>query len=168
MEFYDVIRLRRSIRSYRPTPVPQDVVERIAEAVNLAPTACNRQPFRVLFVTDPAKRAALCKAYRAAWLAEAPAIAVVVGNAAEAWKRLEGDSIIDVDCSIAMEHLVLAATEEGLGTCWVCAFDRAAADAALNLPAGEHSVALTPVGYAKDTNLSAQARKPVTQVFEVI
>ena len=167
MEFYDVIRLRRSIRSYHPTPVPQEIVERIAEAVNLAPTACNRQPFRVLFVTDPAKRAALCKAYKASWLAEAPAIAVVVGNAPAAWKRLEGDSIIDVDCAIAMEHLVLAATEEGLGTCWVCAFDRAAVDAALGLSGGEHSVALTPVGYAKES-AQPQVRKAVAQTFEVI
>ena len=168
MEFYDVIRLRRSIRSYRSTPVPSHIVERIAEAVNLAPTACNRQPFRVLFVTDPAKREALCKSYKAAWLAEAPAIAVMVGNASAAWKRLEGDSIIDVDCAIAMEHLILAATEEGLGTCWICAFERAAADAALNLPAGEHSVALTPVGYAKDTALPSQSRKAVSDIFEVI
>lgn len=167
MEFYDVIRLRRSIRSYHSTPVPQDVVERIAEAVNLAPTACNRQPFRVLFVTDPVKRVSLCKAYKAPWLVEAPAIAVVVGNASAAWKRLEGDSIIDVDCAIVMEHLVLAATEEGLGTCWVCAFDRAVADAALGLSVGEHSVALTPVGYAKES-AQPQTRKSVAQIFEVL
>ena len=50
MEFYDVIRLRRSIRSYRPVPVPEDALERIAEAVNMAPTACNRQPFRIIVV----------------------------------------------------------------------------------------------------------------------
>lgn len=168
MEFYDVIRLRRSIRSYRTTPLPPAIAERIAEAVNLAPSACNRQPYRVLFVTDPAKRAALCKAYKAAWLSEAPAIAVIVGNASAAWKRLEGDSIVDVDCAIAMEHLVLAATEEGLGTCWICAFDRAAADAALNLPKEEHSVAMTPVGYAKNTDLPPQSRKELSAIFEVV
>ena len=168
MEFYDVIRLRRSIRSYRPVPVPEDALERIAEAVNMAPTACNRQPFRIIVVKDPEKRAAICRVYKAAWLSEAPAIAVIVGNASAAWKRLEGDSIVDVDCAIAMEHLVLAATEEGLGTCWICAFDRAAADAALNLPKEEHSVAMTPVGYAKNTDLPPQSRKELSAIFEVV
>ncbi|MDY5695764.1 MAG: nitroreductase family protein [Victivallales bacterium] len=169
MDFYDVIRARRSVRSYQSTPVPQSVVEHIAEAVNLAPTACNRQPFRVLFVTDPAKRAALCDSNRFAWLADAPAIAVVVGNSAAAWKRLEGDSIVDVDCAIIMEHLILAATAEGLGTCWICAFQRDIANAALNLPEGESAVAMTPVGYAADGFKPVPlTRKPLAQVFEVI
>ena len=65
MEFYDVIRLRRSIRSYRPVPVPEDALERIAEAVDMAPSACNRQPYRILVVKDPEKRAAICRVYKA-------------------------------------------------------------------------------------------------------
>ena len=167
MEFYDVIRLRRSIRSYRPVPVPEDALERIAEAVNMAPTACNRQPFRIIVVKDPEKRAAICRVYKAAWLSEAPLIAVVVGDASAAWKRLEGDSIVDVDAAIAMEHFVLAATEEGLGTCWIGAYDRAAVDAILGVKASEHSVALSPLGYAKN-GPGPFARKDVSKVFEVI
>lgn len=167
MEFYDVIRLRRSIRSYKSVPVPDDVLERIGEAVNFAPTACNRQPFRLLLLKNEAKRRDVCKHYKAPWLAEAPVVAVMIGNEPEAWRRLEGDSIVDVDAAIAMEHFVLAATEEGLGTCWVCAFNRAGVDAALELPEGQRSIALSPLGYA-NAQPGPFMRKPLNQVFEVV
>ena len=125
MDFYEALNKRRSIRGYKPDAVPEDAIRRIGEAVRTAPTACNRQPCQILLVRNPEKRAALAKVYPQKWLAQAPIIAVLVGCESEAWKRLEGNTIIDVDAAIVMEHFMLAATAEGLGTCWICAFLRA-------------------------------------------
>ena len=167
MEFYDVIRQRRSIRSYRPDPVPEESLKRIAEAVSCAPTACNRQPFRLLLIKNREKRLAVGAGYKGEWLCEAPIIAVMIGRESEAWKRLEGDSIVNVDAAIAMEHFILSAAAEGLGTCWICAYNRAQVDRILGLPAGESSVALSPLGFAAD-GPRPFTRKPLNQIFEVI
>ena len=107
----------------------------ISRAVQLAPTACNRQPFRLFLFRDPAMRAAICAKVPFPWLSEAPVIAVLAGDASSAWERPDGGSIVDVDASIVMEHFVLAATAEGLGTCWICCYDRAQVDAAAGIAA---------------------------------
>ena len=104
MEFYDVVKARRSIRGYKSDPVPEDALKRIAEAVSLAPSACNIQPWSFRIVLNPELRRKMCEVYTAPWLAEAPAIAVVLGNADVCWKRLEGEPIIPVDIGIVMEH----------------------------------------------------------------
>lgn len=167
MDFYDVIRSRRSFRGYKNDPVPAHALEKMAEAVQLAPTACNRQPFKILIVKNPEKRAAICSVYTADWLAQAPLIGVVIGDESMAWKRLEGDTIVNVDAAIVMEHLVLSAAAEGLGTCWICAYDRAALDSALGIKSPWKSVAITPIGYpnASPRNI---VRKQTNEIFEVI
>ena len=167
MEFQDVLKKRRSIRSYQQTPVPEDAIAKIRTAVELAPTACNLQPFKVFFITNPDLRKKISGIYQAPWLARAPAIAVVAGNYESCWKRLEGDPIADVDCSIVMEHITLSAADCGLGTCWICAFRRADLDQVLGLTAPWRSVAMTPVGYA-DHQPAQRPGKPAGELFEVI
>ena len=167
MEFYDVIGKRRSIRSYKPDPVPDEALRRIGEAVRSAPTACNRQPYKMWIVRNPEKRAALAKVYAQKWFAEAPAIAVIAGRESEAWRRLEGDTIVNVDAAIAMEHFMLAATAEGLGCCWICAFRLAEADKALGLDPEYHAVALSPLGYPA-AEPGPFSRKPLSELFEVV
>ena len=104
MEFYETIRTRRSCRGYLPDkPVSAEALGRIAEAIDLAPSACNKQPLKFLFVRNPEVRAKIGKVYQPSWLMEAPVIAVVLGCDAEAWHRPEGDSIVPVDAAIAME-----------------------------------------------------------------
>ena len=167
MDFYDVIKKRRSIRGYKSDPIPEASLERIAEAVQLAPSACNLQPWKIRIVTDPELRAKICSHYSAAWLAEAPAIAVVIGNNEECWKRLEGNPIIDIDTGIVMEHLVLAATAEGLGTCWFCAYDVAKMNKTLNIIAPWSVLAISPLGYGNVEGKDIQ-HKPLNDIFEVI
>lgn len=167
MELYDAIRTRRSIRGYTPDPIPAEALERILEAADLAPTACNVQPFKLLLVESPEKRAAVCRCYTAPWLAEAPLIVVALGNRNTAWKRLDGNSAHVIDTSIVMEHVVLAATAEGLGTCWICAFEQGKLHRELGLDAEWDVVALTPLGVPKDTP-GAQTRKGVEAVVERI
>ncbi len=167
MEFYDAVKARRSVRAYKGDKIPSDAIGRIAFAVSEAPTACNLQPFKFLFISDPALKAKIAAIYTRDWLKQAPAIAVALGNSKAAWKRLEGDSIVDVDVAIAMEHFVLAAAAEGLGTCWICAYDRAALDSALSIEAPWRSVAISPVGFPADAP-KPRARKPLGDIFQEI
>lgn len=165
MDFYEVLRRRRSIRSYRAEAVPEKTLSRLAEAIRLAPSACNNQPTRFLFISDPEVRRRLCACYPRAWLAAAPVIVVALGNPETAWRRFDGSSAHVIDTSIAMEHLVLAAAAEGLGTCWICAFDQQAARQALRLPECWEVVALTPLGYAAEEP-PEQSRKPIDETIE--
>ena len=168
MEFYEVLKKRRSIRLYKDTPVPDDALGRILEAIQNAPTACNRQPFRFFIVKDPVKRERLASVYKEDWLKTAPVIVAAASDAGIAWRRREGDSIADADTAIAMEHFVLAAAAEGLGTCWICAFKRDEMDQALNIEKPWHTVAISPLGYAKADACRNTGRKPQDEIFQVI
>ena len=166
MEFYEVLKTRRSIRSYKPDAVPERALKNIAEAVNLAPTACNRQPFKLLLVRDPEMRKTICANCKFGFLAEAPVIAVMMTNESASWTRYEGNPAADIDASIAMEHLVLAAAAEGLGTCWICAFSRPEMNAALKISAPWSAFALSPIGFAA-AGPRPFARKNLAEVVEI-
>ena len=169
MEFYEVLKTRRSVRAYKPDAVPENALRNIAEAVNQAPTACNRQPFQLFLFRDAAIRAKICdKVTFFPWLREAPVIAVLAGNASAAWERPDGGSIVDVDASIVMEHFVLAATAEGLGTCWICCYNRADVDAAAGIAAPWRSVAISPLGFGKENACRPRNVKPVDELVKVI
>ena len=169
MDFYDVLKKRKSYRGYDSSKnIPDDVLDRIGQAVNLAPTACNRQPIRFLLIRDQALREKVCNIYTQPWLKEAPAILVALENESEAWHRFEGESASIIDTAIAMEHFVLAAAAEGLGTCWICAFKRDEMDQALNIEKPWHSVAISPLGYAKADACRNTSRKPQNEIFQVI
>ena len=166
MEFYEVLKTRRSIRSYKPDAVPENALKNIAEAVNLAPTACNKQPFKLLLVRDPEMRKTICSNTHFAFLSEAPVIAVMMTNEPASWTRYEGNPAADIDASIAMEHLVLAAAAEGLGTCWICAFSRPDMNAALKISAPWSAFALSPIGYAA-AGPRPFTRKNLAEVVEI-
>lgn len=165
MDFYDVVAARRSIRAYRSDAVEEEKLARIREAVRQAPTACNRQPFRFLELREGLAREAVESCYSREWIRSAPLLVVAVGSTSEAWARFNGRSIYDVDVAIALEHLVLAATAEGLGTCWICAFDQEALHDALGLAGDEVAVAITPLGYPAETPGPIQ-RKPIADLFQ--
>ena len=148
MEFYDVIAARRSIRAYRDLPIPEETLRRVLDAVRQAPSACNRQPWHWQVIRDPQLRQQLFPHERHAWVAAAPAIVVACSLPGDAWVRsYDLKNHADVDLAIAMEHLVLAAAAEGLGSCWICAFDPAHIRQALKLPDGQEPVAVTPLGF---------------------
>lgn len=167
MDFYDVIKKRRSIRSYKSDPVPQESLQRIAEAVYFAPSACNMKPWKIKIVTDPELRAKIAANYTQAWLAEAPAIAVIIANNKQCWMRFEGDPIVQVDVGIAMEHLILAATAEGLATCWIGAYEIKKMNAALNVTEPWNVLAISPLGYS-DAVPKDVPHRDINKIFEVI
>lgn len=150
MEFQELIRCRYSVRAYRPDPVPEEALARILEAGRLAPTAANRQPFRIVVLQTAGRKEALGRVYSRQWFLQAPIVLCVCGVPGEAWVRQDGRSHLDIDAAIVMDHLILAATDEGLGTCWIANFDVAAAREAFGARAEEVPLLLTTVGYAAD------------------
>ena len=167
MEFYEVLKTRRSIRAYKADAVTDQQLQKLAEAVNLAPTACNRQPFKLLLVRDSEMRKTICANCRFEFLDQAPVIAVMMTNESESWTRYEGNPAADIDASIAMEHLVLAAAAEGLGTCWICAFSRPQMNDALKISAPWSVFALSPLGYGAE-GPRPFARKPLGETVEIV
>lgn len=165
MNFYETISQRRSVRQYKSTPVEPEKLDRIWAAVRLAPSACNLQPWRFLVLRSPEVRARV-KPILQEWTAPAPLLVVAMGNRNLAWRR-DGQSIHELDVAIAFEHLVLAATAEGLGTCWICAFNRPAMTQALRLEPEWDPVAVTPLGYPDDPS-PRTARKSVSEMVREI
>jgi nitroreductase len=163
MDLWEAIRTRRSVRSYRADPVPRALVEKVLEAARLAPSACNRQPWRFFVITDAAKRAELKAAYGQAWFSAAPAIVLACAEPGAAWKRSDGTSYAAVDVAIAFDHLTLAARAEGLGSCWIGAFKPAELRRVLALPPELEPVAMTPLGFPAEEP-KAPARKALGEI----
>jgi nitroreductase len=160
MEFSELVQQRYSVRAYKPDPVEEDKLAQILEAARLAPTAANRQPFRILVIHTEGRQDELRRIYGRPWFVQAPIILCACGVPAENWVRMDGKNYNDVDVTIAMDHLILAAANLGLGTCWVAAFDPAAAREVLNLPDGVEPIAFTPLGYPADSP-TTKKRKPL-------
>lgn len=165
--FLSLCQKRASVRDYVPTLPSAEAVARIKEAVRLAPSACNKQPWRFFYVTQPDVLAQLCATYPRPWLATAPALFVAVKNVKENWVRpADQHAHGDIDLAITVEHLCLAAAEEGLGTCWVCNFDTQACAEILNLGANWQPVAMTPIGFPGEKHQDAgRKRKSLEEVF---
>jgi nitroreductase len=150
MEFYDLIQRRYSVRAYKPDEVEAEKLQRVLEAARLAPTAANRQSFQLLVVHTSGREEELHMIYPKPWFVQAPLIICACGLPKENWVRKDGKNYNDVDMAIVMDHLILAATNEGLGTCWIGAFNPEKAREILRLPTEVEPVALTPLGYPKD------------------
>ncbi len=163
MEYFEVIEKRRSVRSYRPDPVEPEKLAKILEAARLAPTACNLQPFKVIVIPTDGRKEELKKVYPRDWFSGAPLVLCVCSAPGTAWSRRDGKSYADVDAAIVMDHIILAATALELGTCWIGAFDRQAAQTVLGLEDALEPVAFTPIGYAAGEGTPA-AKKSVADL----
>ncbi len=160
MDFSELVKARYSVRAYKPDPVEEDKLGQVLEAARLAPTAANRQPFQIIVIHTAGREAELKRIYNRGWFVQAPLVLCACGVPAENWVRMDGKNYNDVDVTIAMDHLILAAADIGLGTCWIAAFDPAAAREVLGLPDGVEPVAFTPLGYPADTP-RPKSRKPL-------
>jgi nitroreductase len=160
MDFFECIASRRSVRSYSSRPVEEEKLDEILRAALLAPTACNNQPFRIVVLRTAGREAELKRIYGKDWFVSAPVAFLVCSVPGAAWSRKDGKSYADVDAAIVMDHIVLAATALGLGTCWIGAFDPKAAREILSLEAGLEPLAFTPLGYAKESPEARPRKRP--------
>ncbi len=163
MEVMEAIRSRRSVRGYKPDPIPEADLNEILEAARLAPSASNRQPWKFIVVTDPDKRAALTRASRnQVFVGQAPVIIVAVGLEPDQ-TMMCGVERYAVDLSIAVDHMTLAAVDRGLGTCWIGAFDQEEVRRITGVPDEYKVVTVFPLGYPADEP-RAKARKPLEEI----
>ncbi|RKX82758.1 MAG: nitroreductase [Spirochaetes bacterium] len=171
MDFYDVVKIRHSLRNYDPNrKVPREVIERILNAGRLAPSAVNNQPWRFI-VTDSEKALKdVHSCYHASWFQDAPNVLIVAGDYDKAWVRGDGYNSLETDLAIAMDHIILAAANEGVGTCWIAAFNPFALRKVLKLKASEQVFTITPLGYPKEgfKDDKRRSRKPLDDVAEWI
>ena len=164
MEFRKLITERYSVRAYKPDPVSQDVLHQVLEAARLAPTAANCQPFQIIVIHTAGREAGLRRIYHRPWFVQAPLILCACGVPAQGWVRSEDKRrYLDVDVAIVMDHLILAASDLGLGTCWIAAFNAKAAREILHLPDDVEPLIFTPLGYPADQP-GPKERKPLEEL----
>ena len=197
MNVHEAIATRRSVRRYRPDSIPDEVLDRLLNALRLAPSGSNRQPWRFVLVRDRAilkSFAEACTFVRPngelrpqAWIADAPLVVAACGSerlAAVRYLRdgvltvtdgadpdllhkggqVDPESIVEIDLAIALDHLSLAAMEEGLGTCWIGGMNERLAKLALGVPDDWRLPIAMVVGYPVEWP-EGRARKPLAEII---
>ncbi|MFZ7131830.1 MAG: nitroreductase family protein [Eubacteriales bacterium] len=151
MLFKDLAAQRYSVRTYEDKAVQKESIIQLLEAARMAPSAHNNQPWHFIVLTERSIKTSIAtETYSKEWLQKAPVIIVVCGDHSKSWKRNDQKDHCDIDIAIAVDHITLAATEIGLGTCWVCKFDAKKCHALLDLPEDLEVIALLPIGYPAD------------------
>ncbi len=170
--FIDLVRKRRSIRRYRPDPVPPGLIETCIEAARYAPTACDRQSWRFIITEGEIKDRIASEALGGVvipnkWAGTAPVIVVIAMDldmiVHKLGGKVKGIEYHMIDAGIAGEHFVLQATELGLGTCWIGWFNKRAVKKILDIPAGWDVAAMIAVGFP-DQEPSKKDRKKVEEI----
>lgn len=145
------IKERYSVRQYEDRPVEPEKLETVLEAARLAPSARNVQEWRFVVVQDAATRSQLVEAaYGQKFVGAAPVVIACCATNSDYTMRC-GQAAHPIDLAIAIEHMALQAVEEGLGTCWIGAFDPDQVCALLNIPSNIVVVELLVLGYPADT-----------------
>ena len=162
MGFIDLAKQRSSIRKYKSNSIPDEKIRKVLEAARLAPSWANKYCSRFIVVKDVEIKRKLAEASGQAWLSTAPVVIAACADPKSSGKR-DGKSYYLVDVGISMDHLILAATEQGLGTCWIGWFDEKKARKALGVPKNLKIVAMTPVGYP-DESPKPKVRKPLEEI----
>lgn len=163
MNFLELVKQRYSCRAYKSLGVEKEKLDYILECVRLAPSAVNKQPWRFRIVSKEEDKARLQQCYNRDWFKTAPMYVVASVLHDEEWVRSDGKHHGDIDIAIAVEHLCLAATEQGLATCWVCNFDAVLCKELFNLSDNEEPAVLIPLGYAED-EVKPKNRKPIEAI----
>jgi nitroreductase len=171
MDFFDVVRHRRSVRAFDERPVEPEKLRAILEAAVLAPSAGNFQAYEIYLAEDPGARARLAGALpQMDFFFTAPVSLIFCTNAARSAARYgdRGRNLYAVqDATIACTHAMLAANALGLGCVWVGAFSEQAIAEALDLPREHVPVAILPIGYPLDIP-EARPRRPLTEIVHVV
>ena len=170
MDFYEIIRTRRSVRTFRKDPIPEEVLNRVLEAARVAPSGGNRQPWKFILVKDDTlrqKMISVCNNQR--FVADAPLIVVACGQKLPINRGgYMGEMSMLLDVAIALTHLILAARAEGLGTCWIGAFKNDEIKELLGVPDEYEVVAATPLGYPyEDVFTEPKNRKNVDEIVSL-
>jgi nitroreductase len=165
MEVLQLMKQRCSVRRFEARPIEPEKLRYVLEAARVAPSACNFQPCKFVVVEDPG----LIQRIAPEWVSGSGASAVVVacGDHQQSWRRRDGKDHCDIDVAIAVDHMTLAAAEQGLGSCWICSFDAFQCALALRLPEQLEPMVLLPLGYPlefKQEDRHDDERKPLKDI----
>jgi nitroreductase len=165
MSILEVIKKRKSIRKYKEDPIPEHVLLRVLEAARLSPSGKNLQPWKFIIVKDKALKEELARACSSQFfIARAPLIIVACGFPDNCYAQMgRYMKSWPVDVAIAMEHLILQAQEEGLGTCWIGSFEEKEVKSLLKIPEEVKVLALTPLGFPAEIP-AARGRKSLDEI----
>ena len=166
MDFLDLAKRRHSVRSFKQESIPAEAVRKIVEAAHVAPTAANRQPVRLIIAQNPD---ALGRLSKAAELYDAPLAILVCADKSQAWTRpIDGKSTSDIDAAIACDHMMMEATDLGLGSVWICWFDADIIRTEFSLPDALEPVNILAIGHSAEppanSERHATQRIPVDQL----
>ena len=164
MNLLELVNNRYSCRDYEPRSVEKEKLDYIMECVRLAPSAVNKQPWKFRIVSSDEDLQKIRQCYHRDWFNSAPMYIIASILHDEEWVRRDGKHHGDIDIAIAVEHLCLAATEQGLATCWVCNFDAALCHELFSLTDNEEAVVIIPLGYAAD-EFRPKTRKAMSEII---
>lgn len=164
MTVMEAIKLRKSVRAWADRPVEEEKLASVLEAGRLAPSASNRQESRFVVVRDEATRKKLGPAAcNQPFVGEAPVVIVCCAETDD--HRMScGQLCYPIDLAIAIDHMTLAATELGLGTCWIGAFHEDEVKDLLGIPSDIRVVELLPLGYPADASPKEKRRLPLEEI----
>ena len=166
--FLELAQKRFSARNYKSDPVSETDLNYVLEAGRIAPSAANYQPWYFLVITDRSKLEKVYGLYHREWFKAAPVVIIILANHEMSWKRSEDSKDhADIDVAIAADHMTLAATDRGLGTCWICDFDKQKTVEFFNLSEHLEPIAFLPLGYPDaetDTERHVSKRKPMEEI----
>jgi len=163
MDVFTAIKQRRSVRAYKPAQVEEEKLKKVLEAARLSPSASNRQDWKFVVVREKETRKKLARAaFGQSFIGEAPVVIVACGTEPKTIMAC-GQPTSTVDVSIACAFILLAAYEQGLGTCWIGAFNEDEVKKILKIPDPVRVVAVIPLGYP-DESPSQRDRKDFDEI----
>lgn len=168
MTFYELIHSRYSVRSFKEEMITDAEISAIIKAGSVAPTACNNQPQKIYVVKSKEKLTKLREACRFTF--NAPLVLAVGYDKERDWKnrRMPGYSSGETDAAIVLTHMMLAAWEAGVGSCWVGAFAEDKVRAALDIPDGVRVTALMPLGYPSEDALPHELHSTYREMSDIV
>lgn len=146
----EIAQRRYSCRKYMPENIQLETLLLLVEAGRVAPSAVNYQPWHFILIPTNNDVVSLSEAYPREWFKLAPAAIVICADHSLSWKRADGKDHADIDIAVTTDHIVLRATEMGIGTCWVCNFDMIKCKTILQLPDHIEPVVIIPLGIPAD------------------
>lgn len=164
MDVKNAIERRFSVRKFKTISVEAEKLREILEAARLAPSAVNFQPWHFIVVQQPDNIKKIYEIYPREWIKSAPVVIIACSDPSKAWVRSsDGKNSADIDITIAVDHIMLQATELGLGTCWVCNFNVNKCSAIFEIPAPLEPMVLIPIGYP-DMDPPLKRRKALEKI----
>lgn len=173
MNMLELLRTRRSIRKFdRSRAVPDEILQRILEAGHIAPSACNKQPWHFYLIKSQEAREKVWACYDRPWVQDAYAYVLITGEVDQCWTYPDGlgDTSLYTDCAIATTSMMLQATAEGVGTLWICNFDRPKCCELFGLDVNSRRpISFLAIGYPdEDTSTLPFKRKEMEEILTIL